>query len=312
MSKMKRIMYKRIILSLWTVIGILFTAGCGNYEPMDEFESGKVSDFIKSDFYQRYSEEVDVTKAFTYYDNTTRISFIDTDGLPCTAIYQGFEWMFTQKDYDTDNYSFLTQLPQAVARAYIRTGIDNEDYQNDNAYVIEVSRNGFDQKVYEFDFTAPYSNKGLSIEHYSFHILINEEGELIDVLNCGVNRSIWWYDMKGCASFVNHRYPEATLLAAVNDAGDNVLYINDKGIQKIVRFRQSSQDQIWKETSYRLDDDCELPENVMTEYAKYRSEHPDFEYSEVYKIERKDGDYYGLTMHVMKGNVISETVYFKV
>lgn len=305
-------MYKRIILSLWTAIGILFTAGCDNYELMDEFESGKVSDFIKSDFYQRYSEEVDVTKAFTYYDNTTRISFIDTDGLPCTAIYQGFDWVFTQKEYEKDNFAFLDQLPQNVARAYIRTGIDNEDYQTDDAYVIEVSRNGFDRKFYEFEFSAPYSNKGITIEHYCFHILIDENGELIDVLNSSVNQSIWWFNMNECVAFVNHRYPEAELLAAYNDSGDNILYIKDKGIQKTVRFRQSSQDQIWKETSYKLNDDFELPENVMNEYIKYKSEHPDFEYSEVYKIERKDGIYYGLRMLVMKDNVISETVYFKV
>ena len=304
-------MSKRTILSILTFLAILTTVGCNNYEPMDEFESGNVSDFIKADFYQRYSDRVVVQEAFTMYDNSTRISFIDTDGLPCTAIYKGFDWMFTQKEYDTDNYAFLTQLPQNVARAYIRTGIDNDDYQTDNAYVIEVSRNGFDRKVYEFEFTAPYSNKGISIEHYSYHILINEDGELIDVLHCGVNRSIWWYDMNDCVSFVNHRYPEAELLAAYNDAGSNVIYINDKGIQKTVRFRQSSQDQIWDETSYRLEDDFELPENVITEYTKYKSEHPGFQHNEVYLIERKDGIYYGVKMLVMKDNVFAETVFFK-
>ena len=305
-------MYKRIILSLWTVIGILFAVGCSDYEPMDEFESGKVSDFIKSDFYQRYSKDVDVTEAFTYYDNSTRISFIDSDGLPCTAIYQGFEWVFTQKNYEKDDFAFLNQLPQNVARAYIRAGIDNEDYQIDDAYVIEVSRNGFDNKFYEFEFTAPYSNNEITIEHFYFHLLIDEKGELIDVLNSNVNPSIWWYNMNDCVSYVNHRYPEAELLAAYNDAGDNVLYINDKGIQKKVRFRQSNKDQIWSETSYRLDNDIELPESVRIGYEKYRTEHPDFIYDEVYHIERKDGIFYGLTMNVMSHNVFEETVYFKI
>ena len=70
-------MVKRIIQIICVAVSILAIAGCGNYEPWDEFDSGNVPESVKSDFYRRYSDDVIVKDAFTYnyknYNNTHRI-----------------------------------------------------------------------------------------------------------------------------------------------------------------------------------------------------------------------------------------------
>lgn len=299
-------MIKRISLLLCLSVSLLATAGCGNYEPWDEFEAGNVSESVKSDFYRRYSDDVIVKEAMDY-GNTSRIEFIDTDGLPCTAIYKGEYWVFTWKEYSKDNFLFLSQLPKKVARGYIRGGIDDEDYTSDNSYVIEVSRSGFDQKYYEFHCAAPYVNGNLQYIH-DCHVLIGENGEVIDVQHTSTNPSTWFYDMDEAVTSVRTKYPGAIVIGAVNEGGRNVVYIKDEGISKRVLL---GNDNRWIETVIKLGKWFKLPDNVMNEYARYKSEHPDFEYSEVYKVERKDGIYYGLKMMVLKGSQIYLTVYFK-
>ena len=86
-----------------------------------------------------------------------------------------------------------------------------------------------------------------------------------------------------------------------------IAYIKDKGVLKTVRFDyRGSDEQTWSATIYRLEDYDKLPDTVLDEYAKYRVYHPDFNYSEVYRVETKDGIYYGL-----KSATTSLTVYFK-
>lgn len=298
---------KRIILLICVVISILATTGCDKYEPWDEFEAGNVSESIKSDFYRRYSDDVIVKKAMDY-GKTSRIEFVDTDGLPCTAIYKGEYWMFTWKEYSKDNFLFLSQLPKKIARGYIRAGIDDEDYTDNSSYVIEVSRSGFDQKYYEFHCAAPYVNGNLQYIDQNCHVLIGEDGEVIDVLHTGPNPSTWFHDMDEEVTSVRAKYPGAVVIGAVNEGGRNVIYIKDEGIFKRVLLDSMNR---WNETVSRLGKWFRLPDNVMDEYARYKSEHPDFEYSEVYMVERKDGIYYGLKMMVLKGSQIYLTVYFK-
>ena len=300
-------MFRKLICAAAVILAAL---SCSKDDgELDIFASNEVCQTVKHDFYRRYSQDVEITRAARYAEgDMTQIEFVDTDGLKCTAIYKEHTWMMTQKEYCKDGLAFLGQLPANIARAYIRTGIDGEDYDDDNSYVIEVSRNGADRKVYEFEFYAPYSEGDLEYENYDCHVLVGEDGELIDVLHSGINRSIWWYDMSDAISSVRNKYPDALILAAINDSGTNTLYIKDRGILKTVK---TDHDDKWKETSYRLADNFELPENVRAEYLAYKSENPTFEYSEIYSIERKDGLYYGLTMLVFKNDVVSRTIYIK-
>ena len=150
------------------------------------------------------------------------------------AIYIEEEWTHTWKEYSKDNFLFLSQLPKKVARGYIRAGIDDEDYTSDNSYVIEVSRRGFDQKYYEFHCAAPYVNGDLQHIAQNCHVLIGENGEVIDVLHTKPNPSTCFHDMDKAVTSVTTKYPGAIVIGAVNEGGRNVLYIKDEGILKRV------------------------------------------------------------------------------
>lgn len=302
----KYTMTKRLIHFTYIVVMLIITSACDKYEPdWDIFEAYGVAEAIKTDFYERYSKNVKVTNAVTSY-NMSQVEFVDTDGLKCTAVYKGHTWMMTQKEYDKNGFAFLKQLPERIAKAYLRAGVSKEFYEWDQSYVIEVTRRGFDKKAYEFKFVVFDENETSVLAYREYSVLIDEDGELLDVMP-RTNSSIWWYDMSSCVDFVRQKYPEATILAGINDSSDNILYIKDNGIHKTVRFdNRGSGGQIWSATIYRLEDYAKLPDTVLDEYAKYRVYHPDFNYSEVYRVETKDGIYYGL-----KSATTSLTVYFK-
>lgn len=300
-------MIKRIIHFVCAAIMLIITSACEKYEPdRDIFEAYGVDEAIKTDFYERYSKDVKVTDAVTLY-NKSQVEFVDTDGLKCTAVYKGHTWMMTQKEYDKNGFAFLKQLPERIAKAYLGAGFSKEFYEWDRSYVIEVARRGFDKKVYEFQFVVFDENETSKLAYREYSVLIDEDGELLGVLQSHSNRSIWWYDMDSCVDFVRQKYPEATILAGINDSGDNVLYIKDNGILKMVWFdNRGSDGQTWRATVYRLEDYARLPDEVLAEYARYKACHLDFNYSEVYRVETKDGIYYGL-----KSATTSLTVYFK-
>lgn len=299
-------MIKRYIHFICVVVMAIIISACNKHEPdWDIFEAYGMAEEIKTDFYERYSEDVKVTSAVTSY-NKSQVEFVDTDGLKCTAVYKGHTWMMTQKEFNKNGFAFLKQLPQKIAKAYLGAGISKEFYEWDQSYVIEVTRGGFDKKAYEFQFVVFDENETSKLAYREYSVLIDEDGELLDVLS-RPNRSIWWYDMSSCVDFVRQKYPEATILAGINDSSNNVLYIKDNGILKTVRFDyRGSDEQTWSATIYRLEGYDKLPDTVLDEYARYKTYHPDFNYSEVYRIETKDGIYY-----VLKNATTSLTVYFK-
>lgn len=302
----KYTMTKRLIHFTYVVVMLIITSACDKYEPdWDIFEAYGVAEAIKTDFYERYSKNVKVINAVTSY-NMSQVEFVDTDGLKCTAVYKGHTWMMTQKEYDKNGFAFLKQLPERIAKAYLGAGFSKEFYGWDQSYVIEVARRGFDKKAYEFKFVVFDENETSVLAYREYSVLIDEDGELLDVMP-RTNSSIWWYDMSSCVDFVRQKYPEATILAGINDSSDNVLYIKDNGILKTVRFdNRGSDGQIWSATIYRLEDYAKLPDTVLDEYAIYKAGYPYFNYSEVYFIETEDGIYYGL-----KNATTSLTVYFK-
>lgn len=147
-------MIMRLIHPVCVAVMLIIASACEKYEPdWDIFEAYGVAEEIKTDFYERYSEDVKVTSAVTSY-NKSQVEFVDTDGLKCTAVYKGHTWMMTQKEFNKNGFAFLKQLPERIAKAYLRAGVSKEFYEWDQSYVIEVTRRGFDKKAYEFQFVV--------------------------------------------------------------------------------------------------------------------------------------------------------------
>ena len=183
----------------------------------------------------------------------TDIHFTDADGFNGTAIYLYGIWMISEKDFNSDD--FLYAIPREVAKTYIGTGIKNEDYNSKNSYVIEVSRNGLDKKQYEFCCFAPFADGSKKIDNLLYDIVIDEDGTLLTCSHNSFNRSIWWYDMRTSINCVRNKYGNVHILGAVNDSGDNVLFIRDNDIRKgiIVADKGFPPSKIREELSERPD-----------------------------------------------------------
>lgn len=251
-----------------------------------------VDEHVLYDFKTRFpaAQIIDISNQL---DGKTDIHFTDKDGYNGTAIYLNGIWMISEKAFNSDD--FLYAIPREVAKTYIGTGIKNEDYNSDNFYVIEVSRNGIDKKQYEFSCIAPFDDGSKKIDNLRYNIVIDENGTLLACSHNNFNRSIWWYDMRTSINCVRNKYGNVPILGAVNDFGDNVMFIRDNGLVKTVVLHDRGFGFQWKETRYPLNKNTVLPESALADKEQYESTHPGQEFYALSFLDCPDGSFYGLT-----------------
>ena len=258
---------------------------------------------ILTDFKTRFPS-ADIVDISNWSDGKTDICFTDADGLDGVAVYLDGIWMITEKTFNTDE--FLYTIPRKVARTYIGTGIENEDYNSDNFYVIEVSRNGLDKKQYEFNCVAPFVDGTEEIDNLQYDIVIDEDGTLLTCSHSCFNRSIWWYDIRSSIDCVRKKYGDVPILGAVNDAGSNVLFIRDKGIIKTVTMKDRGYGFEWVDTRYPLNINTVLPASVLADKDEFEASHPGEGFYSLSFVERPEGLFYGLTF----GTELTNTTIF--
>lgn len=281
---------KSIFLKITLAVTLLGIYSCDR-ESNDPINNNLPAN-IELDFYSRYPG-TDITEFTQWNDkNSTFIHFTDTNGLSSTAIYLYNDWVLTQKEFDKEN--FLFQLPRKIARAYIGTGVDNENFSNPNSYVIEITRSEIDYKQYEFYFTTTYKDDVYSFNNLANNIVIDENGNLLTHNHSQLNRSVWWYDIGESIQCVRTKYPYATLLGSVNEGGNNVFFILDNKIQKTVTTRRNYNNWEWEQTKYKLDTNTIIPDTVIADMEAYEAKHPDSKFYALYYIENKYGSFYGL------------------
>ena len=251
---------------------------------------------IAQDFNHRYPRAT-ITEVNPWDNGKNRITdiyFTDKEGFSNIAIYRGDNWLMTQKSFDVDD--FMRKVPSKVYKTYLKTGIIDEDYHGESFSVIEITRNGLDKKQYEFHCAAPYDDGVVVEERFLYHIIIDEDGTLLS-LYYDFNPSIRWYDMESSIKSVRDKYPDATLLGAVNESGNNVLFIRDNGSLKKVTSKNIYGDGfMWTETRYVIDVNSTLPATVKAAKDAYEAEHPDEPFIALYFVEKWDveGSFYGL------------------
>ncbi len=247
---------------------------------------------IELDFTHRYPG-VSICHFESYScDNTTRISFVDNDGLEGEAVYLDGSWMVTQREYDAE--SFLSRIPRNIIRTYLMTGASDEEYDWDQTYIAEISRAGFDQRQYEFHFMTPYINEVGTESHLSNTIIISEDGSLLTFDHCIYNPSIWFYDMRDSYRCVTERYPAKSILGAVNQVTNHIYYVKDDGTIKTVTTREKRDKFEWEETEYRLALDTSLPEYVETKKQDFAAQYPGLAFFRLSFVEKPKGKYYRL------------------
>ena len=238
-----------------------------------------------------------------YEGDETRVEFVDADGIPGVALYRQGEWLMTAKS--PDKRRFADQIPFQVYMTYLSTGIRGEDYGSDNSYIYEIRRNGMDGTFYHFHVTAPYDDGKRSFENLSYDVLIGEDGQLLALEHACFNNPVWWEDIRSSIRIVRGKYPDALLLGAANDGGDNLFYIDDNGCDKTVRLRNLA-DWTWTETRFRLPDDTLLPEEAQAACAAYVSEHEGAVRSALYHVDTPSGAFYGIRF----GNDLENTLIY--
>ena len=258
---------------------------------------------ILTDFKTRFPS-ADIVDISNWSDGKTDICFTDADGLDGVAVYLDGIWMITEKTFNTDD--FLYTIPRKVARTYIGTGIENEDYNSDYFYVIEVSRNGLDKKQYEFNCVAPFVDGTEEIDNLQYDIVIDEDGTLLTCSHSSFNRSIWWYDIRSSIDCVRKKYGDVHILGAVNDAGSNVLFIRDKGIIKTVTMKDRGYGFEWVDTRYPLNINTVLPASVLADKDEYEASHPGQGFYSLSSVDCPEGLFYGLTF----GTELTNTTIF--
>lgn len=294
---------KKIDLLICAFATLLFFS-CEKEAPYTRDPFQTLSQEVAYDFNNRYPD-VTVTDAHQWNSvkNVTEIVFIDKEGLTNKAMYNNGKWSVTEKMYDVN---FIYGMPRKILNAYLGTGIEDEEYLSDNDYVIEFSRNGLDNKQYEFHCSAPYSDGKEAYKHLIYDIVIADDGTLLTCSHSSFNRSVAWYDMSSSIYLVRAMYKNASLLGAVNDAGNNELFIRDNDIIKTITLRDFGNGFEWMGTSYPLDINTTLPAHVIIEKQAYEAEHPDDTFYALSHRETKDGSFYGLTY----GSELNNTTFF--
>lgn len=261
-------------------------------ERIDYREDLSLPKEVVKDFNSRYPLTL-VTIQRTAYDDTDHSSYIfftDEYDLSCTTIYVEDKWMFTEKQYDKDN--FLSQLPRTVSTAFKDLGIPSPYLDTDNSFVSEVRRSGIRHPMYEFCFLEPMIEEG-ELVFETHDVVISDDGEVLKHSYSPFNRAVWWYNVETCLSQVKERFPEGNIMGTVNVSGNNVFLVKDDGYLKEVTYR-NLQNWTWTETRYRLPDDTHLPDYILAEYESYRQQKPEFVYDSVFRVEDMDGNYYSL------------------
>lgn len=237
---------------------------------------------VFSDFNRRYpsSEGYEMTSSICIDDGTSRIIFKDNKDFQYTAVYCGEEWYLTQKEYDKS--SFLNQLPKNIADSYIKLGIKDSRYIDENHFVLETSRKGGAPTQFDFHFSADRIADNQYYNNLDHHIVLDEDGNLITVDYGYYENFSWWRNIDSSIKYLIDNYPQAYILRVVHYEGVSVFFISDNGINRRITVGFYD-DWEWEETLTILDIDTVLPDYVLEEYIKYHSEHPELpEYSAVY------------------------------
>lgn len=249
-------------------------------------------EIVSDDFNTRFpaARIVDISN---WDDGKTDIHFMDADGLDGVAVYLDGTWMITEKTFHTEDVMYA--VPWKVVQTYMMTGPEIRDSNSENSCIFEIARKGIAKKQYEFHGFAPFDNGTRKIDNLQYDIVIDEDGTLLTYSHHGFNRSVWCYDMRSSIDCVRNKYGDVPILGAVNDGGDNVLFIRDKGIVKTVTLWDNGNSFEWKETRYPLSIHTVLPTSVLADKERFEAAHPEQAFYALSSVEFPEGLFYGLT-----------------
>ncbi len=284
-----------VSLFLSFAIGMFVLAGCDKSDP-EPYDP--IPEIVLNDFNNRYPGATLLNDHFG--ENTegwAELKFIDSDGVKGTAHYKDGLWIMTNKEFSKKD--FLLQIPRKVARTYVGTGVENEDYSSDNSYVMEISRRYIDKKQYEFRFMIPHEDKTAidGLVYATWSIAIDEDGDLLYYDNGFINSSYSWKDITSSLNCVVGFLPMgSTILGCVNEFGDNLIFFKHDGIVKTAVSKQGL-DWGWDKTYFPIDS-TNITKAVADARDTFLSENEGYRFTTLYDVEDRFGKYYGLKFEI--------------
>ncbi len=296
-GKMIKYLSVHSIVSLFLsfAIGMFVLAGCDKSDP-EPYDP--IPEIVLNDFNNRYPGATLLNDHFG--ENTegwAELKFIDSDGVKGTAHYKDGLWMMTNKEFSKKD--FLLQIPRKVARTYVGTGVENEDYSSDNSYVMEISRRYLEKKQYEFRFMIPHEDKTAidGLVYAIWSIAIDEDGDLLYYYNGFINSSYSWKDITSSLNCVVGFLPMgSTILGCVNEYGDNLIFFKHDGIVKTAVSKQGL-DWGWDKTYFPIDS-TNITKAVADARDTFLSENEGYRFTTLYDVENRFGKYYGLKFEI--------------
>lgn len=271
-------------------IALAFAAGffCACNDDVARIKSGDyhIPKEIVADFKSR-NPTAFINDQYGYDDdNFVCIKFTEKNSKECASVYSNHKWAATQKKYALKDAMDI--MPRAVKEQILKIA-DMRNWES-NDYVMIISRNGIENKLYEAYITLPDDDNSKSLYSFAFC----EDGTRLD--NCSWCTSIQSENHpRFCQilEWVAEKYPNASILG-ITYSFRNCIYIRDNGILKMIHTKMvSNNDEFkWEETTYPLDINEPLPPSVIAYVEAYNQEYPDRPLTELYMSEKESGLYY--------------------
>lgn len=251
-------------------VGALYSCDSST-EPVDTNTSLPTQ--ISNDFAKRCPGNT-IEKTFTgkdFYGHSdseeTYVYSTDKDKDECLVVYLDGSWDKTirtikdaEKLPEPVKSSLLKNIPKTVANGFKE--------------IKEVSQNLIDGKYYILRFVQDIP-QAKNCEHT---LVMGDDGKVLKLATYQLNNIDYVHPFASDIEWILKHYDGATVLAYVNDLGDDDYVVMHNGILKYMNFDSFRSETNWKETKYELPQGETVPSKVLD---NLHASAPGFNYTEV-------------------------------
>lgn len=244
-------------------------------------EDGAIEDIpraIRNDLARRFPE-IEIGNYQLGPDGLSQINFTDKQQNEASVWYADEIWKMTHTKIEQ-----LQQLSPAARSTFENSGYGDASLLD----IYQTEREGMEKSLYTLHFRYRW-HKVENVEHYLF---INDDGRLLATFTWIPNDPSANVKLpKAHFDFIAQKYKGAEVRGYVNNGGSHEYFILHRDTLKYVFFggEVATDKGFWKETTYELRIDTQVPENVA---RRLKQDDPDFIYTNLYYIESEAGNAY--------------------
>ena len=281
-------MKQRVVLFL-TLSLFIFFGSCSSDDDSQPATKDEMTETIQNDIDSRFPLH-DLKYTWKYTDGLLSINLLDENGYEAELLYKNNEF---QAEYK--RIADLKDLPEKVQSAFASLSVegihDLKIYKTERSYI--------KYNLYTFKFLQTTSK----ITNLVYNIFINDDGTILYSINRDINDAIMLYpNYMKAFDYVAKKYTGAVVRCQLNDAGSELLIINQDNYLKFVSFDyDKDKDSVsWKETRYELPADYKVSTKVLESLKKAD---PEFTYTNIERVEKPDENFFLFSNNTIKSGV---------